>query len=151
MIKYYVNTIWECWEVYIIVFCHKITKEGDCYDIESCILFVGNFVPIHRGLGNFLDRNLLFIEDSRFWLLNRKVIGKSKGLFSTKLGGWMVRVDQLFFSKLKCLDLCFGKIRDAWVMELALKQWNQYSSVGTAQVLIQCSSARGARVVVKYA
>lgn len=47
-------------------------KKGDCYDIESCILFVGNFVPIHPGLGNFLDLNLLFIEDSRLLITQPK-------------------------------------------------------------------------------
>ena len=35
---------------------------GDCQDIKSCILFVGNFVPIHPDLGNFSDSDLLFTE-----------------------------------------------------------------------------------------
>ena len=46
--------------------------------LSYCTMFVGNFVLFHSSIGNLLDSDLLFIEDSSCYLFNWKVTSLKK-------------------------------------------------------------------------
>ena len=117
MHKFLTNFIY-IWFSFIFFITHRNISIRTM-SLQYCMLEI--LFKLFSSSANFLDSDLLSIEDSR-WLLTQLESHKyvQKGLVNGKLG-IRVKEDWYILHELKLLKLIFWKSRDAWEMEATIK------------------------------